>query len=400
MDRRIYLDYAATTPVDSGVFEAMRPYFSERFGNPGSLHAFGQDAIAAIDRSREAIAKSIGADFRQIIFTASATEANVLALQGSLVEFKKKIGFEKRPRVIISAIEHESVFETVRAMEAWGTEVVVLPVDPEGFIDEKDIKTNLTPETGIVSIMVANNEIGSVQSIASIAQAIKEFRGAGEYPLFHTDAAQAFQFFDCNVKTFGVDLMTISAHKIYGPKGAGALYVHDAKLLAPVVTGGGQEYGLRSGTENVPAIAGFAKAVELAVAAREKEIPRLASLRGKLWQGIKGIFPDAEINGPGGTRSKHDGACDERHGTVLPNILNVYLPGRDAQDILTRLDLAGLAASSGSACRSRAVEASHVIQALGHDAKRAKQSIRFSLGRPTTEEEIVQAVSIMKASAQ
>ena len=398
--KKIYLDYAASTPVDSEVLRAMTPYFSERFGNPGSLHAFGQEAIAAVDHAREAITKALGADFRQILFTASATEANNLALRGAVQKFReacRKDGRAPQPHIIISSIEHESVLETAHALECEGVRVTYVPVGVRGIVDLKRIKESLTPETVLVSVMYANNEIGVVQPIVEIAAAIKEFRESrgkeGEakkdtaYPLFHTDAAQAFQFLDCDAQALGVDLMTISSHKIYGPKGVGALYARDMKMLAPVIAGGGQEFGLRSGTENVPAIVGFAKAVELAASRRESEAKRITALRENLWNGIKKIFPKAEING------------SEKENEKLPNILNVYFPGHTAQDLLVKLDLKGLAVSVGSACRSRAAEASYVIEALGHSKERAKASIRFSLGRPTTEKEIRNALKIIETVA-
>ncbi len=400
--RRIYLDYAASTPVDPEVLRAMMPYFSERFGNPGSLHTFGQEAIAALDRSRETIARALGADFRQIIFTASATEANNLALRGAVRRFRMAYNLSGRherraaPRLIVSAIEHESVLETARDLGREGVRVTYVPVSVRGIADLKKIKKSLTQETALVSVMYANNEVGTVQPLKEIAALIKDFRNqiSGQKPVigdrlpaFHADAAQAFQFLDCNANALGVDFMTISSHKIHGPKGAGALFVRDAAdMLLPIVGGGGQEFGLRSGTENVPAIVGFAKAVELAAARRESETKRIAALRDRLWGGLKDIFPEAETNG------------SENKGERLPNILNVYFPGKAAQDLLTKFDLCGLAASSGSACRSRAMESSYVIHALGHSKERAKESIRFSLGRPTTEREVEEALKIVKAA--
>jgi len=379
---RIYLDYAATTPVDPAVFAAMEPYFGKRFGNPGSLHAFGQEAIAAVDHAREAIARSIGTGFRNIIFTASATEANNLALRGAVFGWKRTHP-GKASHIIISAIEHESILETARALEAEGVRVTYLPVNAQGIVDLKNIKEHLTSETAIVSIMYANNETGSVEPIQEIACMVKEFRGGNAYPLFHADAAQAFQFLETNVEKLGLDCMTLSSHKICGPKGAGALYIKDAPFLQPITTGGGQEFGMRPGTENVPAIAGFGKAVELADAARERECARIKSLRDLLCAEIQRIAPHAEANGG---------------GEALPNILNMYFPGNDAQDLLTKFDLKGLAASSGSACRSRAVASSYVIEALGYSKERAKSSIRFSLGRPTTQEEVEEAVRIIKST--
>jgi cysteine desulfurase len=385
--KRVYLDYAATTPVDPAVLRAMEPYFTEKFGNPGSVHAFGQEAIAAVDHARETITRALGAEFRELIFTASATESNNLALRAAAAHFRKAHP-SKRPHIIISGIEHESILETARALEAEGCRVTYVPVDADGKIDLKIIKENLTGETAIVSVMYANNEIGAIQPIKEIAAMVKDARGRFAVPLFHTDAAQALQFFDCAPHTLGVDLATFSSHKIYGPKGAGALYINDIKMLEPVIVGGGQEFGLRSGTENVPAIVGFAKAVELTTAARDKERARIEKLRDELWEEIKKIFPRAEMNGARDTTQSNAGR--------LPNILNVYFPGHAAQDLLTKFDLNGLAASSGSACRSRAIESSYVIEALGYSRERAKSSVRFSLGRPTTKEEIAVAAEIIK----
>lgn len=375
--KKIYMDYAASTPVDPAVFDAMRPYFSEKFGNPGSVHSFGQEAIVAVDIAREHIAKAIGADFRQVIFTSSATEANNLMLRGS------------SQKIIVSAIEHESVLETARNLGRTGTEVVYIPVGSDGIIDLEKLKNAIDERTTLVSVMYANNETGVVQPVQKIAEIVKDFKRAHAqknaepaYPLLHTDAAQAFQFLDCNGAALGVDAMTFSSHKIYGPKGAGALYIKNAKLLTPLITGGGQEFGVRSGTENVPAIAGFAKAVGLALEDQKSEAARIVGFRGRLWDGIKKIVPQAELN-------------VNFMKNCLPNMLNIYFPGHEAQDILTKFDLKGLAASSGSACRSRALEASYALQAMGYSAERAKSSIRFSFGRPTTEQEVEEALAII-----
>lgn len=385
--KRIYLDYAATTPVEPSVLRAMAPYFETIFGNPGSLHSFGQEAIAAVDRSRETIAKSIGGEFRDIIFTSSATEANNLALRGAVRRFH-----ESQPRVIISAIEHESVLETAQALQRDGVDLVYIPVNRHGLIDMKKMKESLNERTVLVSVMYANNEIGTIQPISEIAKIIHQYKAEHKvakkqniYPLFHTDAAQAFQFLNCDVAALGVDMMTLSSHKIYGPKGAAALYVKQLGALHPLLSGGGQEFGLRSGTENVPAIVGFAKAVELADAARKKESKRIAALRANFLRGIAKMFPQAEVNGI----TTVDGM------STLPNMLNMYFPGHAAQDVLTRLDLAGVAASSGSACHSRAFESSYVIGALGFDSARAKSSIRFSFGRPTTKADLAVALKAM-----
>jgi cysteine desulfurase len=386
----IYFDYAASTPMDPRVLGAMKPYFLDDFANPGSLHAYGQKAIAAVDASRETIARLIGAKFREVIFTGSATEANNLALRGAFHAYKKSSQFNNsaRPRIIISAIEHESVIETARALESEGAEVVFVPATNEGLIDLDKLKYLLSEHTAIVSIMYVNNEIGVVQPIVEIAKIIADFKAEKHlerYPLFHTDAAQAFQFFNCDARTRGVDMITFSAHKIYGPKGIGALYIkNDAKGFWPITaetTGGGQEFGLRSGTENVPSIVGFAAAMELAVLVREQEKERIAELRGLLWNGIKKIVPSGEINGSITTK-------------YSPHILNVYFPGHEAQDLLVKFDRAGIAISTGSACRSRATEPSYVIQALGFSKERPTSSVRFSFGRQTTKSEIVRATKL------
>lgn len=421
--KRIYFDYAASTPVDPDVEKAMRPYFLEKFGNPGSLHSFGQEAIAAVDESRETVAKAIGAPpgggFREIIFTGSATEANNLALRGAVKSFKFQAP-NLKPRIIVSPIEHESILETARDLEREGVEVVYLPVSREGAVDLEKLESALNEQTAIVSIMYANNEVGTIQPISEIAKIISDFRkqianskgqranhspfAIGSLPLLHTDAVQAFQFLDCEVKKSGVDSMTLSAHKIYGPKGIGALYVKDLEfrsqnlgkefnllnpkshILRPIITGGGQEFGLRSGTENVPLIVGFAKAAELAVNLRESEGKRIGRLRDYFWQELKKIYSRAEING------------SEANSECLPNILNVYFPDHKSEDLLTKFDLAGLAVSAGSACRSRAVDGSYVIEALGCPAGRSRGSLRFSFGRPTTKSEVDGALKIIKMS--
>lgn len=396
--RRLYFDHAASTPVDPRVVRAMRPYFLREFGNPGSLHSFGQRAIAAVDASRESLGKLINTSyFREIIFTGGATEANNLALRGA-VEYFKHGHPGVQPRIIISAIEHESVMEAAKAFADDGAEVVTLPVNKEGVINIVALKEALNERTVVVSVMHVNNEIGTIQPLREIKFMIDEFRKTtahvddAAYPLFHTDAAQSFPYLYCDVALLGIDMMTLSAHKMHGPKGVGALYVRrDEKTfsagggfsLSPQVLGGGQEFGVRSGTENVPGIVGFARAAQIAAAARGTTSTRVAALRDELWRRIKAAVPDAEINGPAGNAK-------------APHILNIYFPGRAAQDLLTRFDRAGLAASSGSACRSRAAESSYVIEALGYNKARAASSIRFSLGKETTKRQVAAAAKIVE----
>ncbi len=404
---RLYFDYAATTPVAPGVLRAMRPYFGERFGNPGSLHGYGQEAMRAVDASREAIARGIGADFREIVFAGSATEANNLALRGAVRTWNRTHpGIA--PRILVSAIEHESVLETARALEEEGAELTILPVDTHGILNLAALARALDDRTALVSVMYVNNETGAIQPIAKIARIVRDFRkrlktksmnAAGDSrfalhatPFFHTDAAQALQFFDCNVSLLEVDYMTFSAHKIYGPKGIGALYVRRANdkkgnsssllsRLSPLVTGGGQEFGIRSGTENVPCIAGFAEAAR-ELGEKEPENRRLRSLRDELFRGIRNIYPRAQLNGP------------RREGERAPHILNVFLPGCPAEEALAACDAKSLAVSSGSACRARSPEPSPVIRAMGFGAHRATQSIRISIGRPTAPADVRAALRI------
>ena len=398
--KNIYLDYAATTPVAPEVRRAMEPYFSVKFGNAGSLHAFGQEAIAALDASRETVACALGAEFREIIFTASATEANNLAIRGVVNGADRRAPMNgKRPRrIILSAFEHESVRETVYGLAGENTEIVIIPLSKSGTVDVEAFKSALTRETILVSVMYANNETGNIQPIREIADAIavlKRMRRRPDDfpgPLFHTDATQAFQFLNCDVGMLGVDLLTISSHKIYGPKGAGALYIKKEiqNQLTPIISGGGHEFGFRSGTENIPAIVGFA-AADRAVSFRSSATRKISALRNELWKGIRNAVPRAEINGVSARRGPA-----ALPGTILPNFLNVFFPGQGAQELLTRLDRIGIAASSGSACRAREHQPSYAIMALGHSSVRAKESIRFSLGWYTTHRDIRATIEALK----
>lgn len=378
ISRRIYLDHAATTPVDPVVLRAMRPYFGERFGNPGSLHSFGQEAIRAVDQAREVIAATLSADFREVIFTGSATEANNLALRGAVALFRRT---EKViPRVIISAVEHESVIETSYALGREGAEVVVLPVDRTGRVRGGDLENALRMPSAIVSIMYANNETGRIEDIRSLADIVRAARAASgsAWPLFHTDAVQAFQFLPTVPAELGVDMLTLSAHKIYGPKGIGVLYA--SRSLPPLLTGGGQEFGMRSGTENVPSAVGFAKAVLIADALREKESRRLRALTRRL---ASRLGSDVKLNS----------VINSREGASLPHILNIRLR-LPAEILLLELDRAGVGISTGSACASRSHDPSHVLLAMGLSERDAARSVRVSLGRSTRREDI-DAVAVL-----
>jgi cysteine desulfurase len=384
---RFYFDYASTTPIDPRVLKEMKPYFNVFYGNAGSLHFWGQKALKALDLSREKIAKCVGADFNEIIFTSGATEANNLALRGTFHFFKIK-NQNILPKIIVSQIEHESVLETAHNLENYGAKVIYLPVNKYGFVSLKKLKEELDINTILVSIMYANNEIGTIEPIKKIAKIINDFKKENNliYPLLHTDASQAFQFLDCNVLNLGVDLMTFSSHKIYGPKGIGALYIKNKikDKIWPQITGGGQEFKMRSGTENIPSIVGFAKAIELAFNWRQKEFKRIYDLRNYFWKNLKLIFKKIKLNQEPNFRS------------TLPNILNIYFPGKNSDELITKLDLLGIAVSSGSACRARSPEPSYVLLACGYNKDRAQQSLRFSFGRFTKKQDIDKALALIK----
>lgn len=392
----IYFDYASTTPVSEAAFNAMKPYFSEKFGNAGSVHSFGQEAIAAIDKSREIVANELNADFREIIFTGSATEANNLALRGAVSKWKRDFK-DKIPRIIVSAIEHDSVLEAAKDLAENGAELKIVKVDKDGVIDLNNLKEVLTSNTAIVSVMFGNNEIGSIQPVKQIGEIIKKFKeeeGARAtefsrniYPLFHTDASQAFQYLECDVRELGVNLLTISSHKIYGPKGVGALFVERFQrtkgfYIQPVSFGGDQEFGMRPGTENVPGIVGFAAAAAEASKIRGKEARRVLEIKQYFESELQKINDKLEING-----------STEKS---LPHILSVYFPKNKAEEIITALDLKGFAVSAGSACRARAVAPSYVVEALGYREERSVGSVRFSFGRDTDKNKVKKLLTALK----
>ncbi|MCX6813001.1 MAG: cysteine desulfurase family protein, partial [Candidatus Azambacteria bacterium] len=319
--KRIYLDYAGTTPVDKEVLKEMLPYFNEKFGNVSSIHSFGQEAIAAIDEAREKIAQCFNCDFREIIFTGSATESNNLAIKGLInqcanTRWSGDMRTDKIQKnkfhIISTKIEHESVLEPLKELERAGHKVTCLPINKEGLIKISDLEKNIKDNTILISIIYANNEIGTIQPIKEIGRWLekinKKRQEAGLYKMyFHTDAVQALNYLECRPDWLKIDLLTFSGHKIYGPKGIGGLYVRENTPLSPIISGGGQEFGLRSGTENVPYIVGLAKAVELAISAkggsasggknREKRSKYVLDLRNKLWKNIIKYNKDAKLNG-------------------------------------------------------------------------------------------------------
>jgi cysteine desulfurase len=366
----IYLDHHATTPCDPRVVAAMQPYWSDDFGNPASTsHAFGWRAEAAVENAREEIARAIGAaDPREIVFTSGATESDNLALQGVL----RARGFAGA-QLVTAASEHPAVLDTARALASQGAALSVLPVDAGGRVDPADVARALTRDTALVSVMAANGEIGALAPLAEIA-AVCAVRGV----LLHSDAAQAVGKIALNVEAFGIDLLSISAHKLYGPKGIGALYVRRRRrsgeriALAPLVHGGGQERGMRSGTLPAALIVGFARALSLAVAEQPAEAARLGALRDRLLARLRQSTADVELNGAASPR--------------LPGNLSVAFAGADADALIARLP--ELALSTGSACSSAKPEPSHVLLALGLPLARIKASLRIGLGRFTTEAEV------------
>lgn len=362
----IYMDHHATTPVDPRVLEAMLPYFSERFGNAASVtHAFGWEAQEAVEKARATIAAALGAEPKEIIFTSGATESDNLALKGA---FAAQSG--KRDHLIVSAIEHNAVLDPARRLEQQGIRLTVIPVDAAGIVDPQAIREAITDRTLLVSVMAANNEIGTIQPIRDIGQICRE---RGVY--FHTDASQACGRIPLDVQADAIDLLSLSAHKIYGPKGIGMLYVRRYKprvKLAPLFDGGGHEQGLRSGTLPVPLIIGFARAIELVTAECDSEMARQAGLRDRLMRALLERLDGVRVNG----------SLESR----LPNNLNLAFERVDAEAVLTAIK--DVALSSGSACSSAEVEPSHVLKAIGLPDELAQGSIRFGLGHSTTAEEV------------
>jgi len=363
-DKRIYLDHAATTPVLPEVADAMRPYLTDIFGNPSSMHSFGQEAKRALDASRDTVARIIGADASEIYFTSGGTEADNFALIGV-----SKANINKGNHIVTSSIEHHAVLETCEFLQTAGFEVTIVPVDEHGLVDPSDVEKAITDKTVLVSIMHANNEIGTIELIAEISRVTRE-RGIP----FHTDAVQTVGAIPMNVAELGVDLLALTAHKFYGPKGVGALYVRRGTRIARLIHGGVQERDRRAGTENIPGIVGLAKALEISQDGIEERARAQAELRDYLIRGLIARIEDMRLNG---------------HPTKrLPNNANVSIQHVEGESMLLSLDMVGIAASSGSACTSGSLEPSHVLQAIGQPFEIAHGSIRFSLGRSTTKEDI------------
>jgi len=372
---RVYLDYNATTPVAPAVLEAMLPFLSDNFGNAGSVHTPGQRARAAVDAARESVAALIGAKPSEIVFTSGGTEADNLALFGSVASSTKP-----RKHIITTAIEHHAILHSCEELERQGVEVTVVPVgqsgSSQGIVDPEGIRRALRPETILITVMHANNELGVIQPIEEIGRI-----AAAAGVRFHCDAVQSAGKVPLDVNRLGVDLLSISAHKFCGPKGVGALYVRSGTALAPRFFGGHAERDRRPGTENVPGIVGIGKAAELARNLLAEDSARISALRDRLETALLERVPTARVNG------------DRTHR--VPNTTNMSFPGAGGEALLISLDLQGIACSTGAACSSGSTEPSHVLLASGLSRDDARSSLRFSLGRPTTAEEIDYAISVI-----
>ncbi len=370
--RRVYFDHNATTPVDPEVLAAMLPYFSAEFGNASSIHFFGQETRGAVERARQSVAALLGAQAGEITFTGGGTESDNLAILGVVGEAR---GGEKK-HVITTQIEHSAALNTCEALAKRGLEITFLPVSRNGVLDPAEVRRAIRPETVLITVMHANNEIGAVQPVEEIG------RIAAEADVwFHTDAVQSTGKIPVDVNRLGVDLLSLSAHKIYGPKGVGALYVRKGTPLEPVLFGGHHERDRRPGTENVPGIVGLGRAAEIARAQLAADSERIARLRDRFEKGVLAAVADARVNGAGAPR--------------VPNTSNIMFPGIASESLLISFDLKGLACSSGSACSSGAVTPSHVLTALGLSASEARSSLRFSLGRHTTDDDVDFALSVI-----
>ena len=370
--QRIYLDHNATTPLLPAVIERMTAVLRDEFGNPSSVHHFGQQAKAVIDEARTDTANLIGSEPSEVLFTSGGTEADNIAVRGA-AEALETTG---RRHLVASAIEHEAVLNTLKALAKRGWRTTLLPVDQSGIISPSALREALVDETAVVSVMHANNEIGTIQPIAELARVAHE-RGA----LFHTDAVQSAGKIVVDVRALGVDMLSMSAHKFYGPKGVGALWIRRGLRVVPILTGGRQERSRRAGTENVAGIVGMGVAARIASGKMAEEGRRLSALRDRLEAGILGAVPGTAVNG----------STDAR----VPNTTNISFDRVEAESLLIALDLQGVAVSTGSACSSGTLEPSHVLKAMGFNAHRTQNSIRFSLGAANTEAEIDRVIGVL-----
>ena len=369
-DGIVYMDHAGTTPLAPEVLRAMVPYFTELFGNPSSIHAVGQEARYALDEARERVARVLNCRPREVVFTGGGTESDNAAIVGVATALQ-----ETGNHIITSSVEHHAVLHTCQHLESQGFEVTYLPVDSDGIVRPEAVARAITDRTTLVSLMYANNEIGVINPIPEIASVIRE-RAAdlSRTILFHTDAVQAAGYLDLDVRRLGVDLLSLSGHKFNGPKGTGVLFIRRGAAFLPFLLGGGQERERRSGTENIPGIVGLSVALEAANASREEASRHCAALRDRIVEQVLARVPGSRLNG---------------HPTQrLPNNANFSFPGVEGEPILLGLDMAGIAASSGSACSSGSLEPSHVLLALGQSAEVARGSLRLTLGKDNTDEHV------------
>ena len=371
MRNRIYLDHAATTAVSPEVMEEMAPFFTDSYGNPSAVYATGREAHRALDQARKRAAAAIGASPSEIYFTSGGSESDSWALIGTAFANR-----EKGNHLITTRIEHHAVLNTCRWLEKQGFRVTYLPVDPSGRVRPEEAERAITEDTILVSVMAANNEIGTLQPVEEIGRICRE-KGV----LFHTDAVQAMGAIPVDAGAWGADLLSLSAHKFHGPKGTGLLYVRKGTRLDSLIHGGSQERGLRAGTENLAGIAGMGKAMELAAAGIPERAERLRTLRNRLIRGVTESIPGAVLNGD-----------PERR---LPGNAHFLFPGIDGEALLLRMDLAGIAVSGGSACTTGSLEPSHVMEALGRGEREARSSLRLSLGEENTEQEIDETVQTL-----
>lgn len=375
--KKIYLDYAATTPIDKKVLEEMFKYSKSIFGNPSSLYASGREAKKIIEETREKIVDLIGGEKDEVIFTSGGTESDNLAILG-VARANSRFG----KHIVVSAIEHKAVLESVKVLEKEGFRVSYAPVDEFGIVDVEKLFSLIESDTILVSIMMVNNELGTIQPIPTITKRLSVIKNKNNFPLFHTDACQAVGKVEVDVKKLGVDLLTFNGSKIYGPKGIGVLYKKSGVQLSPLVVGGGQEYGLRGGTESVPLIVALGKALELVLKSMEKENERLRKLQTFFVSSLKKNIPGLFVSG--------------HPKNVVPNIVHVSVPGVEGESMLLMLDQKGIEVATGSACSAKDLHPSHVLVAIGQDENIIHGSIRFSFGKSTTKKDLMSSVKEFK----
>lgn len=374
---RVYLDHAATTPVDPAVVQVMMPYFSGSFGNPSSIYQSGQQSHAALDRARSQVATVLGCRSTEIIFTSGATESIGLALRGAAWSTKLR-NPGSTPHIVSTVIEHHAVLHTLEALERQGFRITLVPCDSQGSVDAADVIASIEPETCLVSVMLSNNEVGTIQPVAEIGAEVRS-RGI----LMHTDAVQAAGSIPINVQTLNVDLLSLSAHKFYGPKGVGVLYARKGVQLESTQEGGGQESGRRGGTENVPLIVGMGEALSRAEQSRGQYVAHTTELRDALWSAIQERIAGVSLNGP-------DSGAER-----LPNNLNITIDGVQGETVLLSLDMMGIEASAGSACTTGNSEPSHVLLSMGLDEDAARASLRLTVGRGNSIDEMYRAADVL-----